>query len=312
VSAPAVDCRLSPRTVERYASLLQDRGQAVAVANDTVFYNYNRMVEPMAPIGHDAALTEQQERELQEQLGGVLVRFGRGFSDEETGWYSVICDDYPAIADNPSPGGRRNIRKGLRECRVRQVDAEYMARHGYPAYASAYGRYSGRQAIEGERDFAEKMRRAIPYDDLVHYWGVFYGDKLVGYGANYVYEDIEVASTEVKLDPAYLNKYSSAALMHTMTEHYLTAGTAWLNSGARSLSHDTAFQEYLIKKFNYRKAHVRLRVAFKPAYALGLRATLPLRAVLGRVDSRVDALYELHRLSRSEHSVASAGTSDGE
>jgi hypothetical protein len=298
VTAPAADCRLSRRTVDRYADLLQDRGEPVAVANDTLFYVYNRMVEAMAPAGHDSSLTQQQARDLLDDLGGVLVRWGNGFSDQDTGWYYVLCDHYPALPELPSRNARRDIRKGLRTCRVEQIDADYMARHGYPVYASAFGRYSGRHDIEDESQFVRKIRQAAPYADLVHYWGVFYDSKLVGYSANYVYEDIEVTPTEVKLDPAYLRQCPSAALIHTMTEHYLTSGIAWINAGTRSLVHDTAFQDYLTTKFQYHRAFVRLRAAFRPPYAIGLRATKPLRRVLGKADRRLDALYELHDLSR--------------
>jgi hypothetical protein len=312
VSVPAADCTLSRGTVDRYVSMFEGRGQPVAVANDTVFYNYNRMVEPLAPAGHDAALTGHQARELLDDLGGVLVRWGGGFRDHDTGWYHVICDDYPALDDNPSRRGRRDIRKGLRACRVEQVDAEYIARHGYQVYASAFSRYAGRQSADDERVFVRRMRSAAPYPDLVHYWGVFSGAQLVGYSANYVFEDIEVALSELKLDPAHLGQYSSYALMHAMTEHYARSGVAWVNAGTRSLAHDTAFQPYLISKFQFRKAFVRLRVAFRPAYALGLRVTRPLRRVLGRADPRLDALYELHRLSRLDPAVPQAGSIDGD
>jgi hypothetical protein len=295
---PAADCALSRGTVDGYVRMLESRGQPVAVANDTVFFKYNRMVEPMAPAGHDASLTEQQARDLLDDLGGMLVRWGTGSSADDTGWYHVIRDHAPALAEYPSRNTRSKIRRGLKNCRVEQVDADYMARHGHAVHASAYDRYSGNYEPDEESVFVRKMRSAAPFPELVHYWGVFSGPKLVGYSANYVFEDIEVAASEVKFDPAHLGEYSSYALMHTMTEQYLQSGVAWVNAGARSLAHDTTFQDYLIAKFQFRKAFIRLRVAFRPAYAFGLRATRPLRGVVGRADRRLDALYELHRLSR--------------
>jgi hypothetical protein len=299
VTVPAAGHRLSRRTVDRYAELLEHRGEAVALANDTVFYKYRRMVEPMAPAGHDAGLTQQQARDLLDELGGVLVRWGSGFSEEDTGWYSIVCDDLLAVEDLPSRNARSKLRRGLKNCRAEQIDAGYLARHGYPVYASAFDRYSGRHEVDDESRFVDKIRRAAPFPDLVHYWGVFHADRLVGYSANYVFEDVEVSATEIKFDPAYLKHYSSYALMHRMTEHYLDAGVGSLNAGGRSLAHDTAFQDYLVDTFRYHKAFTRLRVAFSRPYALGLRATRPLRGVLGRADRRLDALYELHALSRS-------------
>ena len=89
----------------------------------------------------------QQQALLSHFKKAVLVQYTDGFHAlaENRPWYAVTCCRCLNMEDFNSHF-RNKLRKGLKNCTVCKVDAEYIAAHGYDAYMAAYERYKSTAA----------------------------------------------------------------------------------------------------------------------------------------------------------------------
>lgn len=293
--------QLSDQATSRFTELLAGRREKFVVVDGKIFRPYNRMAVPLGPASGDYSISSATAGQLVRQLGCLLTRWTNGFQPEPStnGWYSVICGEFIST-DQMKAKFRSEIVRGLNNCTVRPIEADYLARHGYAVYASAAAGYglSGRAVQSGE-SFAAEHRVHARFDDIVHNWGVFAGEQLIGYSTNYVFDREEVNYSVVKFDPEHLKLYPSYALFYTMNGHYLRDERfRYVNDGFRSILHETSIQDYLIKKFNFYKAFTQLFIQYSPLVATAMKVLFPAQRFVRKFDHRFDALFELERIRR--------------
>ena len=97
------------------------------------------------------------------------------------------------------------------------------------------------------------------------FWVVYENetDQVIAYTRNKIeYNQCELCTT--KFHPKFQRKfYHSEALFYSMNEYYLQEmNFDYINDGARSISHETNIQEFLIKKFKFRKAYCKLNIIY--------------------------------------------------
>ena len=81
--------------------------------------------------------------------------------------------------------------------------------------------------------------------------------------------------------PNYLKLYPSYALFYTMNQYYLDEKRFdYVNDGARSISHETNIQEFLIKKFKFRKAYCNLNIIYSPKIKFILSIIYPFKSII--------------------------------
>jgi hypothetical protein len=285
--------------IKRHLELLEFNSTPRISVGDKVFYRYGRIVLPLGPAKFDYTISASDARAALKSVGGLLVQWNSGFQQEPSEWYAVICDRFRALAEIPSKH-RSEINRGLRNCEVRRIDCEYFARHAYEVYMKAATRYRGPVApLRSEESFKKGAIDSGKFEDILHHWGVFCAGKLVAYAANSVYPKIQAGYTVVKMDPEYGKAYPVYALIHEMTRHYLEEQHyEYVFDGFRSTLHDTHFQDFLMKKFGFRKAYSRLHLVYRRGLSAFVKATYPCRAVLGALDPRVRQLYLLEGIRR--------------
>jgi hypothetical protein len=110
------------------------------------------------------------------------------------------------------------------------------------------------------------------------YWGVFVGDTLVGY-CRCALDENHVSTEVVKFDPAGLKNYSAYAMIGTLLQHYVLERRMVINNGNPAVSHDTNFQDFLLKH-SYRQAYCRLNVAYRPWLRAAVNVAFPFRRAL--------------------------------
>jgi hypothetical protein len=124
--------------------------------------------------------------------------------------------------------------------------------------------------------------------------------ELGGYSTTYVFGATEAAYSALKFHPDHLRRYAAYALLHTMNEHYLIErGVAYVNDGFRSILHASELQDFLERNFAFEKAYTGLAASYRQPYGALVRATFPFRKVIGRLDERARAIYELERVARA-------------
>jgi hypothetical protein len=293
---------LKDRLVDRFAELFSEKGEKFAVFNNTIFFLYNGMVVPFAPVNEKVHLPRIQAADLLNRLGGKLIRWNSSEFDLSgtPEWYALICRNFTSI-DDVNSKLRNELKKGISNCRVQRVDTEYISRNGYEVYSRAYGRYKNlTYSPADEKTYYKDICSGKNYHDIVHYWGIFYQNKLIGYSSNFVFDKTEALYSTIKIDPGYLYLNPTSALMYEMNNSYLVEnGFEYVNDGYRTLLHDTNFQDFLIKKFNFIKAGLRLEVYYKPLYSAIINASYPLRKIIRYFDPRIEAILKLESIRRS-------------
>ena len=292
--------------LDRYAGLFQDKGEKFEIVNGTIFFLYGGMVVPFGPANEYVDLKADQARELLNKLGGKLIRWNGGNFEfyQNPEWYILICRNFNTI-DHFKSKVRNEIKKGISNCNVHQIDAEYISKHGYEVYSKAFKRYrNNRNRLVDRKVFYNEMTSYTNYQDLMHFWGVFHGEKLIAYSSNYIFYPTEVLYTSIKVDPDWLNLNPSYALIYSMNNYYLSENKFdYANDGYRTLLHETNFQNFLIKNFGFEKAGLKLNVLYKPAYSLIINCLYPVRKVAGKFDRRMNAVLRLEEIRRSFNGI---------
>lgn len=287
---------------DRFADLLAKRGQPAIVLHGAVYTLYQRMVVPFGPAQCSYSLPAADAAGALRALGGICLRTTRGFRPSRPGsddWWAVICRGFTPVDEVPSANTRSKLRRGLRRCEVRRLAPDELASAGYEVYLKALERYGGTAAPMSRPAFEARALATAGFDDVVQSWGVFVGGRLAGFSDVYVFGATEANYATIRLDPEHLGHYTSYALIHEMNRHYLhMKRVEYVNDGFRSILHETGVQEFLERQFGFERAHADLSLTWRRPYGALVRSTYPARRLIGRLDPRVRALYELERVSR--------------
>ena len=285
--------------VARYAEMLRAKHRPFAQVDGQLFIRKERWIAPLGPAAQDYRLDGEQCRGLLRELGGWWVMWTDGFAapPPDSAWHAVICRKHVPVEEVASGNTRSKIRRGLKNCEVRQVEAREIAENGYENYCAALGGY-GRAArtLPTAEAFARRVMTDEPFGDIRHQWAVYHGGQMVGFSQVWLYGRTEADYTLIKLHPDHLKRYSSYALFYRMNEHYLSqAGFGYVNDGSRSVLHDTGIQDFLIREFGFEQARLNLHVHFQPLFGRLLRAARPFRRFAAAGSPKAAALFELER-----------------
>ena len=287
---------------DRFMELFERRGEAATVVRGAIFKPYSGMVVPFGPADADYSLSDDEASHALRSLGGTVLRTTTGFRPAAAvdDWYAVICRSFSPVDSVSSSNTRSKLRRALRNCEVRRISADEVATAGYEVYRRAFERYTGPDSPVARDRFEPHHVVTGDFDDIVEHWGVYCDGELAGYASNYVFGNTEAAYSTLKFHPDHLRKYSSYALFHRMNEHYLGEGrVSYVNDGFRSILHGTELQPFLEHNFAFEKAYVGIDAFYRQPYRAILRATFPFRGLIGRVDDRARAMYELERVVRA-------------
>jgi hypothetical protein len=286
--------------LERFSEMLRQKNRRFERIDGQLFVRKRQWIAPLGPASQAYHLNEAQCRELLRKLGGLWVMWTDGFESPAPGseWYALVCRRHIPVEEVVSENTRKQIRRGLKRCEVRQVEVREIAQNGYETYCAAIGDY-GKQAINlpTEEEFARRVMTDESFGDIRHQWAAFYEGKMVGFTQNLLYGKTEVDYTLGKWHPQYLKHYPSYALFYKMNEFYLAQKEyPYINAGSRSISHETGVQEFLIKKFGFEKAYTGLHVHYRPPFGQLLRMVRPFRPAITAIYPKVRPLFELDRL----------------
>lgn len=288
--------------VDRFAEMLRAKDQRFEIVAGQLFVRKAHWISPLGPVGQTFALDRAQCRGLLRKLGGGWVQWTDGFGGpaEANDWYAMVCRKFVPVEEVVSANARKNIRRGLRRCEVRQVEAREIAQNGYETYCAAVRAYGGRAPVPTAEEFARRVMSDEPFGDIRHRWAAYHEGKLIGFNQNLVYDDVEVDYTMGKYHPDYLEFYPAYALFQTMNEYYLVQRKMqYVNAGFRSISHDTEIQDFLVRLFHFEKIRVGLHVHFRPPFGGLLRATRRFRGAIQFLCPQTKPLFELDRLRTS-------------
>ncbi|MBE50186.1 MAG: hypothetical protein CMP51_00575 [Flavobacteriales bacterium] len=235
---------------------------------------YNGALIPLTPPHIDVD-TDGIAEEISKE-NAYFARWTSDFDSEKEGefWY-VICDEELQMSDY-SRNTRNQIRRGLKNCEVRIIDKEIVLKDGFDSYNQAFIRYNTHLEAKSHKEFIQELESL---GKEWEFWGIYHKAKMIGYCQNKVLEDYCDYST-IKFHPDYLKLYPSYALFYTMNQYYLNEHKfKYVNDGARSLSHETNIQSFLIQKFRFRRAYCRMHIIYNKKIRIIIKFIFPFRSI---------------------------------
>jgi hypothetical protein len=219
-------------------------------------------------------------RKLLIEHNKFLCRWETEFDElSNSAWWHIIKDRAQTIEELPSKT-RYMIRKASKTYVSRPIDVSVICEKGYRVYLAAYKRYITHEPILSEIEFLKAVKE-LP--KCTEWWGVFDldGGDLVGFSENYVESNV-CFYVSMWLDPDAMRTFAGYQLLYEMEIHYLRdRGFSYISDGARNLSHNTNIHEFLVAKFNFRKAYAKLNVVYSPFLRILVAVAYPFRSFIG-------------------------------
>lgn len=237
---------------------------------------------PLSPPFLLPNLSKSQAKEIMKSSGALFLRWEAAFDARSTGaWWHVIKDS-PDDLNQLAKKTRYIIRKAAKAYTSKIVDVGEILAHGYDVYSEAYSRYDTHEPMFGLDEFC---RAVGDLPKQTEFWALYEteNNKMVGFSENYI-EAETCFYVSMWLTPDALKQSASYLLFYDMEKYYLNdMGFRYVSDGARSLSHDTNIHDFLISKFNFRRAYSELNVVYVPWLALLVYLFYPFRNTIGKI-----------------------------
>lgn len=265
---------------------------------------YNGALVPDAPPHVEVNLSREQAKEILRKSKAYFLRWPSDYDcGFETEWWYVIKDKSYKL-DELSSKRRLEIKKGIKRCIVKRVDAEYIAKNCYEVYKRAFNSYDTFQKPMGQEEFYNSMM-SKKGNQVFDFWVALSktDSKAIGYFMNRVGADCCIYSSG-KFDPDYLNDNIHHALVYEMTNYYINElGLKYVCAGARSINHKTKIQDFLIHKLLFRKAFCKLNVIYNPIIRIMALVLYPFRDIISKINTnfcnKIIVLLRQEKIRRS-------------
>lgn len=268
---------------------------------------YNHAAIPTTAPHETVEITDIENGEIWKRYPKALL--ARWTSDwdcgYETSWWYVIKDT-PFDISSIKAKRRYEINKGLKSFEVRKIEnvSEYaeqfyeIAIDSYADYPKAY-----RPIVEREKYIAQVKTW---FDQDVY--GAFSKEDntLKAWACLKPYERysdfirMKSVRSQEKLGV-------NAALIFGILEdyNYKFMDGYYICDGARSVNHETAFQDYLEKYFEFRKAYCKLHIEYAPKMSFAMKVLFPLRRVIRCIHSKgivhnINSILQMEEIVRQE------------
>ena len=173
-----------------------------------------------------------------------------------------------------------------------------MLEEGYVVYKAAFLKYGSKEDMMSFADFCERIERT---DDNYDCWGcrVKETGKVAAFLIAHKVGDYCEYETS-KADPNYLPRYYPLyGLYYERDKYYLDEkGYKFVISGARSLTHHSNIQNFLIEKFGFRKAYCHIKITYKWWFGIVVKSLYPFRKFIP--NAKVQAILNMEAMARNE------------
>ena len=217
----------------------------------------------------------------------------------ETNWWYVIKDE-PFDMDAIKSKRRYEINKGNKNFDIKIIDPVEYGDDLYRVQVAAFSAYPEKYRPTVDK---EKFISGIETWNTYDVFGAFFKEtnELAGYALLKRQTENFMDFTVLKTVPA-MEKYAvNAALVYGILSNYeeFLRNNGIICDGARSINHETHFQDYLEKYFCFRKAYCRLHIKYNPKIEWLIKMLFPLRRVLMKLDE-IGFVHSINAVLRME------------
>lgn len=226
----------------------------------------------------------------------------------ETNWWYVIKDktfDLSMIKSNY----RYKINKGIKNFDVRVIDPQEYIDELYAVFVAAFESWPAKYRPEFTYSDAKKLVKQLSDNPDVICYGAFYreNEELCGFMQVPTYKRYAELQVQ-RVKPEYEKLQINAALVYSLLENNcakLKKGDFYILDGARSINHETNFQDYLEKYFGFRKAYCKLHITYNPRIKWIIKIVFPFRKILLKFGNvgfihKLNSVLYMEELCRNE------------
>lgn len=268
---------------------------------DWKYYNH-AMIPSTAPhIIPD--LTPVRDGSIWQNVEGkkpLLVRWTENFDCKyETNWWYIIQDRPFDLAEIKAKR-RYEINKGLKNFHILRIsDPNEYASQLFEIAHDAYLDYPDSYRPEINREgFIKSIQNWNTFD----LYGAFTNDTndLVAFAMLIPHEDYSDFAM-MKAMRIHEKAGVNAALIFGVLEGYKDrfVNGYYICDGARSINHESAFQDYLEKYFLFRKAYCSLKIEYSRQIRYYVRILYPFRKLLIKMD-KIGAFHQINSILKME------------
>lgn len=266
---------------------------------------YNHAYVPENPyVQADISLIENEDIW---QSGVYFARWVTDFDcGHETEWWYVIKDE-PFDISSLKAKRRYEINKGIKNFEVKIIDPREYKEELYNAQLAMLLTYPPKYRPTVNKE--EFFRDIDTVWDRYIIFGAFFREmgELKGYALLTELDDGYIEFNVLKTFPEYEKYGINAALIEGMLTHFsdFLARGGIISDGARNVSHETNFQDYLEKYFGFRKAYCNLHIKYNPKLKALIKVMYRFRHILKRLDSirkihGINSLLRLEEIARGK------------
>ncbi len=229
----------------------------------------------------------------------LLARWTTDFDcGHETNWWYVIKDT-PFEIETLKAKRRYEINKGKRNFIVKEIIPCDYPDELYQITVAAYSQWPEKYRPQiGEKNFRNEING---WNSCVVF-GAFNieNSKLCGYAIlNEAKSHVEF--NVLRVNPEYEHLAINAAIVAGIVEKYSDrlGNDFYINDGSRAIRHETAFQDYLVKYFGFRKAYCHIHIIYKSNIKWMIKILYPIRKILMKFDN-IGIVHQIDSVLRME------------
>ncbi|MDR0970574.1 MAG: hypothetical protein LBM67_08585 [Lentimicrobiaceae bacterium] len=205
-------------------------------------------------------LSTQQSKKLLNR-GGLFVRNIYNFDNTENKNFWYVIKDHFGGLDELSSRTRTKVRKALKTYDIRKINKEEMLQNGFSVFVAAAKKYKRKTRTLSEKQFYDLINQSKNTD----FWMCFEKttQNPVALAINSLIDNT-CAYSILKTDPNYLGStYPNYGLLFEMNRYYLDEQKMkYVNDGSRTITERSQIQQFLEKRFHFRKAYCNLTIHY--------------------------------------------------
>ncbi len=263
------------------------------------FYLYRQAWRFDGAPHEEPKLTVDECKKLLKQ-GGLMVRNTYDFDCQQpTCFWNLIKDQFEGFREFSS-STRNRVQKSLGKLNFRRIDSDLIKQKGYPILKATFDDYATADRPMNQQVFDDYLCHCRSKD--YEYWGVFdsNSNEFIGFCANRLWnETAEYGIIGIRPRYKHNGTFPYYGLFYSMNQYYLQEkGLKYVTDGSRSITEHSNIQNFLIEKFNFRKAYCQLHVHYNWWMKIAVKMLYPFRKII--TIPQVKAILNMEAMQRGE------------
>lgn len=271
---------------------------------------YNHAMIPEAPPNQSVNNSPIESGQIWQKVRGggtpLLARWTSNWDcGYETNWWYII-KDMPLDISQLKAKRRYEINKGMKFFEVKQISPKEYVEELYQVQVAAFSAYPEKYRPHVEMNsFAQEVEC---WNDTIVFAAFYKGsNQLVGYARLKKLDELWLEFNVLKTNPAFEKYAVNAAIVAKILiffDDFLRKGGI-ICDGSRSINHETHFQDYLEKYFDFRKAFCHLHIRYNPKIVRKISILYRMKKVFMKLDNigvvhQVNAVLKMEEIVRSQ------------